>query len=87
MKLDRVHHKSGCSDVLARVEWIPAVGGLVCFLYLASLGPVAYLTSRYTYCSPALDKLYTPAGWVFQTSKVYSNYVIWFGRQARPGLK
>ena len=84
MKPDRVRHESGCAGVLARVAWILAVGCLVCFLYLASLGPVTYLTSRYRVCSPALDKLYTPAGWVFQTSAVYSNYVIWFARQYRP---
>jgi len=87
MKLYRVRHESGSSSVLARVEWILAVGGLVCLFYLASLGPVSYLCNRYRVCSPALDKLYTPAGWVFQTSEVYSNYVIWFGRQSRPGLK
>jgi hypothetical protein len=70
-----------------RVAWIPAVSGLVCFLYLASLGPMAYFMNRYKFYSPALDKLYAPASWVFQTSEVYSNYVIWFARQSRPQKK
>jgi hypothetical protein len=87
MKLNRVRHASGSSGVLARLHWILTVSGLVCFLYLASLGPLAYFTSRSRICSPALDKLYTPAGWVFQTSEVYSNYVIWFARQSRPQPK
>ena len=81
MKLSRVSNVRARSPVLASFRWILAAGGVVCLLYLASLGPVAYWTSRYSVSSPALDKLYKPAGWVFQTSEVYSNYVIWFGRQ------